>query len=146
MYLVDTNVISELRKARMRRADPNLAAWGATIEAEDLYLSVITVQEIEIGILKAERSDRRKGEVLRGWMTGYITPNFRDRILPVDLRIAFRAAQLHTQRSRPVADTLLAATAWAHNFTMVTRNTRDFEDAGVSLINPFDHPLPQEQE
>jgi predicted nucleic acid-binding protein len=138
MYLVDTNVISELRKARMRRADPKLAAWAANIETEDLYLSVITVQEIEIGILKAERSDRRKGEVLRSWMTEYITPNFRDRILPVDLKIALRAAELHTQRSRPVADTLIAATAWSHEFAMVTRNTRDFSDTGVRLINPWE--------
>jgi predicted nucleic acid-binding protein len=138
MYLIDTNVMSELRKAQMRRGDPNLAAWAATVEAEDMYLSVITMQEIELGILKAERSaDRRKGEVLRSWMARHITPTFRDRVLPVDLKIAVRAAHLHAQRSRPVADTLIAATAWAHNLMMVTRNTFDFSDTGIPVINPF---------
>jgi predicted nucleic acid-binding protein len=143
MFLVDTNVISELRKARMRRTDPRLAAWAATVEAEDLHLSVITIQEIELGILRAERSDRRKGEVLRSWMTQYIMPNFRDRIFPVNLKTALRAAELHMQGSRPVSDTLIAATAWAHNLTMVTRNVRDFGDTGVTVINPWNDPQPQ---
>lgn len=139
MYVLDTNVISEMRKARMRRGHPSLSAWAMTVELEDLYLSVITIQELEIGVLRAERSrDPRKGEVLRRWLTEYVLPNFRERILPVDLKIALRAAAMHEQRTHQVTDALIASTAWAHSFIMVTRNTEHFRDAGVHLLNPFE--------
>jgi predicted nucleic acid-binding protein len=137
MYILDTNTISELRKAKMVRGDQRVMAWAATVEAEDQYLSAITIHEIEVGVLLAERKDPRKGAILRNWMTHYIQRNFRDRILQIDANIALRSAQLQVQRSRSLSDMLISATAYVHGLTVVTRNVRDFSDTGVDVINPW---------
>jgi predicted nucleic acid-binding protein len=140
MYVLDTNVISELRKVAMRRGDPNVSIWAQNVLAEDQYLAAISLQELELGTLMAERKDPRKGAVLRAWMTRQVLGHFRDRILPLDSSIALRSAQLHAQRTRSFIDALIAATAYIHGFSIVTRNVRHFEGTGVNVINPW---LPQ---
>ncbi len=138
MYLLDTNVISELRKVRAGKADQNVAAWSDSVDAAQLYISVITVQELEIGVLLAEWRDAVQGAMLRGWLDTHVVPSFDRRILDVDVQIAQRSAALHVPNPRPFRDGLIAATALVHGFTVVTRNVADFEPTGVSLLNPWD--------
>lgn len=138
MYLLDTNVISELRKVRAGRADARVATWADSVEANDLYLSVITLQEIAIGVLLAERRDPEQGAILRAWFEYQVLPAFDGRVLHVDSTIALRSAQLHVPDPHPVRDGLIAATALVHGFTVVTRNTADFASTGVALINPWE--------
>lgn len=135
MFLIDTNVVSELR--RPDRANPGLAAWAEGRAAGDLFLSAITVFELELGAALAARRDSAKGEVLRRWITTQVLPAFRDRILPVDAAVAQRCAGLHVPTPWPQRDSLIAATALVHGMTVVTRNVRDFEPMGVPLLNPW---------
>ncbi|MDP2094696.1 MAG: type II toxin-antitoxin system VapC family toxin [Hydrogenophaga sp.] len=137
MYLLDTNVISELRKVRTGKADAQVAAWADSVEASDLYLSVITLQEIAIGVLLAERRDPVQGAVLRTWFKHQVMPAFDGRVLQVDTAIALRSAQLHVPDPHPVRDGLIAATALVHGMTVVTRNTADFAPTGVEVLNPW---------
>jgi toxin FitB len=137
MFLLDTNVISELRKVRSGKADPRVAAWSDSVDVVDLYLSVITVQELEIGVLLAERRDATQGGLLRAWFSSHVLPAFEGRILPVDVEVALRSAGLHVPDPRPVRDGLIAATALVHGMQVVTRNTIDFEPAGVRTLNPW---------
>ena len=136
-YLLDTNVVSELRKVRAGKADPAVAHWADTVEASDLFLSAITVQELETGVLLVERRDPAQGALLRRWMEELVLPAFAERILPVDEIVARRAAALHVPDPRPVADALIAATALVHTMTVVTRNVGDFEPMGVRVLNPW---------
>jgi predicted nucleic acid-binding protein len=137
MYLLDTNVISELRKARSGKADPNVAAWARSVPAASLFLSVIVIQELEIGVLAAERHDAMKGPILRTWLHESVLPNFSERILIVDTAVALRSAALHVPDPRPIRDGLIAATALVHGMSVVTRNVTDFEPTGVPVINPW---------
>ncbi len=137
MYLLDTNVVSELRKIRLGKADRHVAAWADSIDANDLYLSVISIQELEIGALLAERRDPPQGAVFRAWLNGHVLPAFTDRILAVDTAVAQRSARLHVPDSRPVRDGLIAATALVHGMVVVTRNAVDFQPMGVDLLNPW---------
>ena len=137
MYLLDTNVVSELRKIRLGKADRHVAAWADSIDANDLYLSVISIQELEIGALLAERRDPPQGAVFRAWLNGHVLPAFTDRILAVDTAVAQRSARLHVPDPRPVRDGLIAATALVHGMVVVTRNTADFQPMGVELLNPW---------
>ena len=137
MYLLDTNVVSELRKIRLGKADLHVAKWADSVEAGDLYLSVITVQELEIGVLLAERRDPAQGSVFRAWLNTQVFPAFNGRILSVDTAVAQRSARLHVPDPRPVRDGLIAATALVHGMTVVTRNVADFEPAGVAVLNPW---------
>lgn len=141
MYLLDTNVISELRKVGSGRANTSVALWADSVNAADLYISVITVQELEIGVALALRRDAQHGVVLRNWMDRHVLPAFKNRILPVDLAVAQLSAQLNVPDPRPVRDGLIAATALVHAMTVVTRNVADFQPCGVSLINPWDWAL-----
>ena len=138
MFVLDTNVVSELRKVRLGRADANVAQWADSVNAEDLYLSVITVQELEIGVLLAERRDKAQGAVFRAWLNNHVLPAFEGRILPVDTAVAMRSAKQHVPNPRPVRDSLIAATAQVHGMTVVTRNLADFEATGVAMLNPWD--------
>jgi predicted nucleic acid-binding protein len=138
MFLLDTNVISELRKARAGKADRNVTAWIQTVSAGSLYLSAIVIQELEIGILLAERRDSSKGALLRAWLDEHVLPTFSERILPIDTNVARRSAALHIPDPRPSRDALIAATALIHGMTIVTRNVVDFESTGVQILNPWD--------
>lgn len=137
MYLLDTNVISELRKVRAGKAHPGVAAWADSVNAADLYISVITVQELEIGVLLAERRDPAQGAVLRTWLDKHVLPAFNKHILPVDTAVALRSARLHVPDMRPVRDGLIAATALVHGMTVVTRNVADFERTGAGVLDPW---------
>ena len=137
MYVLDTNVVSELRKIRLGKADSQVAAWADSIEAMDLYLSAITIQELEIGVLLAERRDPSQGAVFRLWLNDHVIPAFNGRILHVDTAVAQRSAKLHVPDPRPVRDGLIAATALVHGMTVVTRNVADFEPTGVTTLNPW---------
>lgn len=136
-YLLDTNVVSELRKIRLGKADRHVARWADSVDASDLYLSVITVQELEIGVLLAERRDPPQGAVFRAWLNLHVLPAFADRILSVDTAVVRRGAGLHVPDPRPVRDGLVAATALVHGLTVVTRNVADFEPTGVAILNPW---------
>jgi predicted nucleic acid-binding protein len=137
MYILDTNVVSELRKVRLGKADVNVATWADSIEATDLYLSVITIQELEIGVLLAERRDPLQGAIFRSWLNSHVIPAFGGRILVIDAAVAQRSARLHVPDPRPVRDGLIAATALVHGMTVVTRNVADFEPTGVEIFNPW---------
>ena len=137
MYLLDTNLISELRKARAGKANEKVTAWAAGVPVASLFVSVITLQELEIGILLAERRDPPQGSVLRTWLEDHVLPGFADRILPVDTAVARRSAALHVPDPRPVRDALIAATALVHGLTVVTRNVDDFRPTGVEVLDPW---------
>jgi len=137
MYLLDTNVVSELRKIRLGKADAHVARWADSVDAADLYLSAITIQELEIGVLLVERRDPAQGALLRAWLIGQVLPAFAGRILAVDTAIAQRSAQLHVPNPRPVRDGLIAATALVHGMTVATRNVADFAPTGVPTLDPW---------
>jgi predicted nucleic acid-binding protein len=140
MFLLDTNVVSELRKARAGKADKNVVAWAASASAGTMFVSAITVQELEIGVLLAERRDPSQGGVLRRWLETQVLPAFAERILPVDTAVARRSATLHVPDPRPVRDSLIAATALVHGMPVVTRNVPDFAPMSVEVIDPWQAP------
>ena len=140
MFLLDTNVVSELRKVRAGKANRHVAAWVQTVPASSLFLSAIVVQELEIGTLQLERKDQAQGALLRTWLEQHVLPSFADRVLPVDLAVALRSARLHVPDPQPYRDGLIAATALVHGMTLVTRNISDFASTGVPLLNPWDAP------
>ena len=137
MYLLDTNVVSEMRKIRAGKADPHVAAWADSVDADDLYLSVITHEELEIGLLLTERRDPAQGAMLRAWLHKFVFPAFAARTLAVDVAVVERSAALHVPDPRPVRDCLIAATALVHGMTVVTRNVIDFETTGAAVFNPW---------
>lgn len=135
MYLIDTNIVSELR--RRDRMDSNVAAWASSVQSETMYLSVISVEELEVGVLRKERSDPAQGAVLRAWLRDVVMPSFAGRILDVDQAVAVRCAGLHVPRPIEIRDCLIAATALVHGLAVVTHNVRDFLPTGVRLLDPF---------
>jgi len=138
MYLLDTNVASELRKVDVGTADPHVKAWSDNLDAEAAFLSVITVLELEQGTLLMERRDSRQGAMLRAWLENRILPQFEGRILSVDLLVAQRCATLHVPDPKDDRDSLIAATALVHGMTVVTRNVSDFASCGVKILNPWE--------
>ena len=137
MYLLDTNVVSELRKVQAGKADANVAVWSRTIPVASLFISAITVHEIELGVLLMERRDAAQGAILRSWLNDHVLPAFADRIFSVDTAVAIRSAELHVPDPRPARDSFIAATALVHGLTVVTRNVGDFQHAGVEIIDPW---------
>ncbi|MGH9598501.1 MAG: type II toxin-antitoxin system VapC family toxin, partial [Terracidiphilus sp.] len=123
-YLLDTNVVSELRKAGAGTADPRVEAWSVSLTAERTFLSVITILELEQGTLLVERRDPRQGAMLRAWIENLVLPDFAGRILPVDLAVVRKCAALHVPDPMDDRDSLIAATALVHGLTVATRNVR----------------------
>ena len=136
MYILDTNVVSELRKAK--KANQNVKKWAQPLPAASLYISVISVLELEIGILLIERRDQEQGAILRAWMDRHVLPTFSGRILAIDTAVAQRCATLHVPNPRSDRDALIAATALVHGLTVATRNVADFERMGVGVLNPWE--------
>ena len=137
MYILDTNVISELRRAKSGKADKKVIAWANSVSATRLFLSVITILELETGILLVERRDSTQGAVLRDWFNSHVLPAFSNRVLAVDTPVAQRCAKLHVPNPRSDRDAIIAATALVHDMTVVTRNADDFTPTGVELLNPW---------
>lgn len=135
MFLRDTNVVSALR--RPDRATSELRAWSANASVESHFISVVTILELERGVLRVERRDARQGAILRRWLEHEVIAQLAARILTIDLAIARRAAAFHVPDPRPEGDALIAATARTHGLTVVTRNVADFEPMGVALLNPW---------
>ena len=137
MFLLDTNVVSELRKAGDGKADRNVTAWLSRSDASSFYLSAITLMELEIGVLRVERRDPAQGARLRAWLDLRVVPEFAERTLPVDAAVALRCARLHVPDPRSDRDALIAATALINGMSLVTRNTADFAGTGARLIDPW---------
>ena len=137
MFVLDTNVVSELRKVRLGKANTNVTAWAESVDAANLFVSAITIMELELGVLSIERKDATQGAMLRSWLEQHVLPEFSGRTLPIDTAVAQRCARLHVPDKRSERDALIAATALVHGMTVVTRNTADFVPTGVSLIDPW---------
>jgi predicted nucleic acid-binding protein len=140
VILLDTNVISELRKVRLGRTDPTFVAWASGLQWSDLYLSVITIYELQLGIASLDRYDHAQSIHLRAWLEDKVLSRFDSRILPVTTAIATRSAYLEASRTRGVEDALIASTAYLHGMSVATRNVNDFEDTGIKVINPWATP------
>lgn len=137
MFVLDTNVVSELRKAKAGLADKNVTRWAGNVSPSTLFISAITVLELEQGILLLERRDAAQGKLLRNWLDGHVLAAFDGRILPIDTAVARQCAGLHVPDPCAERDALIAATAIVHAMTVVTRNVRDFATTGVALLNPW---------
>lgn len=135
-YLLDTNVISELRKSE-QRGDQLVRSWARAQHLHTLHLSVITVMELEIGIARVDRRDPRQGQVLREWLLERVLQAFGRRILSVDVPVARQSAAFHVPDPRPERDALIAATAAVHGLVVVTRNESDFAPMGLPVLNPW---------
>lgn len=135
MFLLDTNVVSELR--RPARVDAHVRSWAENTPAELYAVSVVTIQELERGTLLMERRDAAQGAILRRWLEEEVLARLASRILPIEVGVARRCAQLHVPDPRPERDALIAATAIVYGLTVVTRNIADFEPMGVSVLNPW---------
>ena len=138
MYLLDTNVVSELRKCSTGKGNASVGNWARTVAPNELYLSAITILEIEMGILLKQRKDPKQGAILRQWMNQKMLPAFEGLILPLDTTIALACAQLHIPDPKSERDAMIAATAITHQLTVVTRNIDDFKHTGVKLLNPWE--------
>lgn len=138
IYLLDTNVVSELRKAKTPKANKNVMKWVKSIPSSRLFISVITVLELEMGILSLERKDKKQGKVLRQWFEDHVLPTFHDRTLEISIPIALKCAKLHVPNPKSDRDAMIAATAINHGMTVVTRNTQDFKHTNVELLNPWE--------
>lgn len=139
MYLLDTNVLLELRKRRSGKIDAAVEAWAASVDQADLYLSVITVMEVELGMALVERRDAQQANVLRLWLHEKVMPAFAGRILGIDATIALRYARLHVSGTKSGRDAWIAATGLVHDMAIVTRNAVDFASIGVTLLDPWTH-------
>jgi toxin FitB len=135
-YLLDTNVLSELRK---RRPDPHVLAWYATVTSAEIFISALTTGEIRLGVERLRRKDSVQADHLEYWLRG-LQATYSDHIVNVDSRIAEEWGRLNARDPLPVIDSLLAASAQTRGWTLVTRNARDLERSGVALLNPFDPP------
>ena len=139
MFLLDTNVVYDLR--RTDKAPAPLLAWSRSVNAHDLYISCITLFELELGVRLRERRDAAQGRVLRQWLETRVVPEFEGRVLDIDATIARRCAVMHVPNPAPERDAWIAATALVHGLTVVSRNTRDFAACGAQVLNPWQAPV-----
>ena len=137
MFILDTDVVSELRKAKAGKAHRSVLAWNRSVALVETYVSIITIHELELGISLLERKDQKQGGILRAWLETRVLPQFEGRILPIDTPVARRCAGLHVPNPRPMRDAFIAATAATHGMTVVTRNVGDFSRMGVEILNPW---------
>ena len=137
MLLLDTNVVSELRKIRTSRVDKRVAEWADAVDSSVLYISVMTIFELEMGVTQMERKDVVQGRALRAWLENQVLPTFGERILPIDAAVARVCGSLHVPNRHNERDAFIAATALVHGMTVVTRNARDFKATGVPVVNPW---------
>ncbi|MGD0686417.1 MAG: type II toxin-antitoxin system VapC family toxin [Streptosporangiaceae bacterium] len=135
-YLLDTNVVSELRK---RDPDPAVLAWYGKVTSAEIFLSMLTIGEIRLGIERLRRKDSARAELLEHWLRG-LRAAYADRIIDVDAGAAEEWGRINVPDPLPVIDGLLAASAKVRGWTLVTRNTADVARSGVSVLNPFDPP------
>jgi len=135
--LLDTTVVSELRKVRSGKADAGVAQWAEQTRTAELFLSVISIQELEIGVSSRERTDAGQGRTLQNWLEQHVLPAFANRILSVDVTVARADTRLHVLDPRPVRDALIAATALVHGMMVVIRNVADFAPTGAIVLNPW---------
>src|SRR5215467_13342726 len=135
MYLLDTNVVCEMRKGR--KAQRSVRMWAQALSTDSLYLSVVSILELEIGTLLVERRDRKQGAILRSWIDGHVLPSFSGRILAIDTVVAQRCAALHVPNPRSDRDALIAATALVHSMTVVSRNVTHFQPTGGGRGQPL---------
>ena len=135
MFLLDTNVISELRSGKPRQSAA-VRSWAGAQPISQLYLSAITRMKLEIGVQRMERRDPAQGTILRSWAEA-ILRQFDGRVLPFTSLTALYCAGLHVPDPQSFRDSMIAATALEHGFTVATRNVSDFAGAGVQLVNPF---------
>ncbi|WHO75519.1 type II toxin-antitoxin system VapC family toxin [Rhizobium sp. BT03] len=140
MLLLDTNVVSELRKVASGKADPNVVVWNETADPAETFISSVVLHELEIGVRLVEHHDAAAGKVLRNWLENSVLAAFSGRILPLDEAAAVQAAQWHVPNPKPINDAYIAATAFTRRMTLVTRNIKDFEGMGVALVNPWALP------
>lgn len=137
MFVLDTNVVSELRKAKAKKADPNVVGWAASVPVVSLFVAAVTILELETGVLLMERRDDAQGAILRAWMDNHVMTAFSGRVLPFDTAVARRCAQLQVPDRRSDRNAMIAATALVHGMTVVTRNVDDFAPTGAPILDPW---------
>lgn len=138
MYLLDTNIISEIRKIKQNKANKNLIAWLDKVDKNTLYTNVVILMELERGILKIQRKDPIQGRNIETWYQTVIKPTFQGRIYPIDCETVSICASLHIPNPAPENDAWMASTALQHDLILVTRNVKDFNIPHLKIINPFE--------
>lgn len=139
MYLLDTNVISEIRRIKQGKCHPNVANWVNVIPEDLMYTNAVVMMELERGVLAIERKDKKQGENLRNWLDNIVKPAFDGRILTVTAKTAEICAKLHIPDFAPENDAWIASSALEHHLILVTRNVQDFARTGIKLFNPFEY-------
>lgn len=135
MFIVDTNIVSDLRKPN--KAAPELVAWAEAQDPAKVYISAISIFELELGIRRKAHTDAVQGKVLMDWFEGIVLPFYQGRTLPVCFDTVRACAPLHVPNKRPERDAFIAATALFHQMTVVTRNEKDFVGMNCALLNPW---------